>query len=78
MMDDAKRDQILLKIIDSLIENPNQTPTERSLVTHRIAAREGVDVMVVAGVRAAFTRETYGVPRLLIRKRKTALKKAAS
>lgn len=64
------RDQVLNAILDSLIDNPDQSRAFRQAETARIAKKFKEGLFVVAGVRAALTRGSYGDESRLIAKRK--------
>jgi hypothetical protein len=63
----ARVQTVVNDLLASLAANPNQTPSERSEVTGRIARRRRLTRQQVAGVRASLTRGVYGDPSRLIR-----------
>lgn len=64
------RDQVKIAILDSLLDNPGQSKVFTQAETRRIAKKYKEGVFVVAGVRAALTRGTYGDQAKLLESRR--------
>lgn len=64
------RDRILNDILDSWIDHPTQTKAETVAETKRLADKYEEGLFVVAGVRAALTRGSYGDYGALLSKRR--------
>lgn len=75
---ESKRDQVLGAILDSMIDQPDQTRSQIADIGIAIAERYGERKMAVAGVRANLTRGAYGDIKILISNRIKSRRAAAS
>lgn len=76
-MTQSLRDKIRTQLIDSMIDNPRQSPSERSAETSRIARRNKVTNLQVAAIRANLTRGAYGSVSTLKSRRRKELRASA-
>lgn len=67
---ETDRDKVLNAILDSLLDHPDQDNEFTRAETKRIATKHKVGHMQVAGVRAAFTKGSYGEPERELRRRR--------
>lgn len=58
----AKRDveDVVEALVQSLVDEPNQTKTRQAAISREIAQRMGIQVMSIAGIRASLTKNAYG------------------
>jgi hypothetical protein len=77
-MSESVRDKVLNALLDSLLAHPDQSTSFRAAETRRIAEKFGEPLYAVAGVRANYTRGSYGTPAKLLDERRRARKARAS
>ena len=68
--DQQTRDQILEALLDSIIDHEGEPKSVQASESHRLAQEFNLTVYQIAGIRAAFTKEIYGIPEDLIQERK--------
>ena len=76
-IDTPTRDAILKDIVNFLALNPKATKIDITQNTLDIATKYHISKYVVAGVRASFTRKTYGNPKRLVSNKRAANLKSA-
>lgn len=67
---ERQRDKVLNALLDSLLDDPQQSKTAQASETRRIASKFGEPLFAVAGVRAALTKGSYGEPAKLLAARR--------